>query len=101
MKINLHLYGFLRTAIGSRQIELEVDENSSIGDLPEILVRKYGNEVMQHLYGVEEPFEDLRVLINGLDYAIPDDLKKIFKENDVITLLPPLSGGIGGICDTD
>ena len=74
MKIYLRLYGFLRTAIGFRQIDLEVDENTTIGDLPEILIRKYGNSVRQYLHGVEEPFEDLRILINGQDFAIPDDL---------------------------
>ena len=101
MKISIRFFGYLREAIGFRQVDIEVDEKTTIGNLPEILVLTYGNSVADHIYGSEESFDNLRVLINGQDHTVLEGLDTKLNEGDMITLLPPLSGGSGGTRDSN
>ena len=94
MKIAIRLFGVLKVAIGSRQIDLELDlARMTVGDIPDLLISRYGDPVAQLLYGKEEPFDNLRVLINGQDHMVLQGLETELKQGDIVTLLPPLSGG--------
>ena len=96
MKIIVRLFGALKAAIGSRQIDLELSvPNASVGDVSAILGARYGEEVSKLLNGKEDSFDYLRVLINGQDHMVLQGLATKLKDGDVVTLLPPLSGGIG------
>ena len=96
MKIAIRFFGALRAAIGSRQIDLELGPaRTTVGDLPEILNERYGEKVSKLLQGKEESFDYLRVLINGQDQLIIQGLETELKDGDIVTLLPPLSGGTG------
>jgi MoaD family protein len=96
MRVTIHVFGALKAAIGSRQIDLELGlARATVGDLPAILGARYGEQVSKLLFGKEEPFDYLRVLINGQDHMVLQGLETELKEGDIITLLPPLSGGCG------
>ena len=96
MKIAIRFFGALRAAIGSRQIDLELGPaRTTVGDLPEILNERYGEKVSKLLQGKEESFDYLRVLINGQDQLVIQGLETELKDGDIVTLLPPLSGGTG------
>ena len=102
MKIAIRLFGALKEKIGSRQIDLELDPaKATVSDLPAILGARYGEQVSKLLFGKEEPFDSLRVLINGQDHMVLKGLGTELKEGDIITLLPPLSGGMEGNHDPD
>jgi molybdopterin synthase sulfur carrier subunit len=94
MKISLRLFGILRTEIGFRQIDLELDlKKLTVGDLPAILEEKYGKKILSLLKNTEDSFDHLRILINGQDHSILGGMESEIKDGDVVSLLPPLSGG--------
>ncbi len=80
MKISIRFFGYLREAIGFRQVEIEVDEFTTIRNLPEILVFTYGKKVADYIYESDESFNNLRVLINGQDHAVMDGLDTKLKK---------------------
>jgi molybdopterin synthase sulfur carrier subunit len=102
MKITIRFFGALKAVIGSREINLELGPaRTNVGDLPKILNERYGEKVLKLLQGKEEPFDYLRVLINGQDHLVLQGLETELKDGDIITLLPPLSGGIGESHDSN
>ena len=96
MRVAIRMFGALKVEIGSRQIDLELGlTRATVGDLPAILGARYGEQVSKLLHGKEDSFDCLRVLINGQDHMVLQGLETELKEGDIITLLPPLSGGCG------
>lgn len=96
MKITLRLFGALKTIIGSRQIQLDLDDpNVTVRDLSTILGAKYGDRVSRLLNSKDDSFNSLRVLINGQDHVVLQGLATKLNDGDLISLLPPLTGGNG------
>lgn len=86
-------YGALRDAVGTRQSELEVPEGATLGQLPLLLQAVYGEKLF-HLLGGNQPFNSLRVLINGRDHFVLQGLGTTLAQGDTITLMPPMVGGL-------
>ena len=80
MKIKLLLFGITRDLLNANQVFIEVLENSSIQNLKKELHLKY------HLL---ENINSYAIAVNE-NYASAD---LILQENDVVALIPPVSGG--------
>ena len=80
MKCKIKAFGISKDIIGSKLLELELPEGSTVMDLKKELFEKYS------------AFAELKSLYIALnnDYA---DEKMILKEADEIALIPPVSGG--------
>lgn len=80
MKIEINAFGIARDIIGERKVHLEIDLPTTAEKLKEYLVVKF--PAFQH--------------VSAFNIAIGDDYaqeKDMIKENDVITIIPPVSGG--------
>jgi molybdopterin synthase catalytic subunit len=81
MNVKVKFFASYKEALGREEIDLELDENSDVSKLLEILRQdhpKLGNLL-----------ETLVVSVN-LEYANYD---RMLKEGDEVALLPPVSGG--------
>jgi len=79
MKINLLLFGIFTDIFCSNKIELSLPNNSTVGDLKEYISKRYPKtKNLNFVVAIDE------------NYAIND---KIIKENQVVALIPPVSGG--------
>ena len=80
MNISILLFGILRDVIGENRFVRAVALNSSIGDLRQELARDFPglNNYKNYSIAVNEAYAEN-------DYKM--------KENDVVALIPPVSGG--------
>jgi molybdopterin synthase sulfur carrier subunit len=80
MKCKIKAFGISKDIIGSKLLELDLPEGSTVTDLKNELFEKY------------VAFAELKSLYIALnnDYA---DEKMILKEGDEIAIIPPVSGG--------
>ena len=90
--VKIRLYGPLKTTVGKRQSEVELPEGATLGQLPIALQARYGQQLFV-LLGGNQPFHQLRVLINGRDHFTLYGLETPLAEGDTITLMPPMVGG--------
>lgn len=80
MKITVLLFGIIRDVIGENTLKLELEKAIPIGQLKQDLLKKYNN---LHRY------DNFSIAVNE-EYA---DADYILQSNDVVALIPPVSGG--------
>ena len=80
MKINLLLFGITTDLLGESSIELNIERNSSVKSLKSELLSNHPQleNINSYAIAVNESYAN-------------DDL--ILKENDVVAIIPPVSGG--------
>ncbi|MDY7396220.1 molybdopterin converting factor subunit 1 [Aureibaculum sp. 2210JD6-5] len=80
MQIELLLFGIVKDIIGKSAMELQLPKNSKISNFKALLIEKYPklNDYKSFSVAVNETYVDN-------DYLI--------KENDVVAIIPPVSGG--------
>ena len=80
MRIKILLFGITRDIIGDNSIEIELEPNISVMDLQQMLKKKYSglNDIESFAVAVNEKY-------TSGEYTI--------QENDVIAVIPPVSGG--------
>ena len=80
MKLTILLFGISTDLVGSSSLEFVLPSNSSVGDFKELLQKKYSNLTQLNSYAiaVNESYADNNTLLN---------------ENDVVAIIPPVSGG--------
>jgi len=80
MNIKILFFGILKDIIGENSLELQLENNSTISKLKERLLNEYGKL---------NSFSNFSIAVNE-EYV---DLNYILKSNDVVALIPPVSGG--------
>jgi len=80
MKINTLFFGITTDLVGTSQLQVEVDENSSIADF---------KAVLQDEFSQLKNINSYAIAVNE-EYATDAD---VLKENDVVAVIPPVSGG--------
>lgn len=80
MNINLLLFGITTDLLGTSSLNIELESNSSVADFKLMMQKKYPQLVNLHSYAIA---------VNE-EYAQDDVL---LKENDVVAIIPPVSGG--------
>lgn len=80
MKIQLLCFGIVSDLIGGPSIEIEAPENTSIENFKKIVVKQFPKitSVSSYAIAVNEEYTN-------------DSL--VLKENDVVAIIPPVSGG--------
>ena len=94
MKIKVKTFANLRDVVGKSEIEYEVDEGSTLGDLLENMCQKYGksfeHQIKDRSTGTIVPF---LLLINDKTFRSIADLNAPLTESDVVTIMLPFDGG--------
>ena len=80
MEIKILAFGITRDIIGSRDLELSVEEETTVGGLKQALLKQF------------PAFEELRSLSIAVNSEYANDELEI-QMNDEIVLIPPVSGG--------
>lgn len=80
MKVKVLFFGIVRDIVGENSIELELIEDSSVNIFHQVLRKRYS--------GLTD-IENFAVAVNE-EYA---DRDYLIHENDVIAIIPPVSGG--------
>jgi len=80
MNIRILFFGIIRDIIGKNSLEFKMDDNTTIHNLKDQLLREY-----QKL----DRFNNFSVAVNE-EYV---DDSYVIKSNDIIALIPPVSGG--------
>ena len=85
-------FATLRNAFDGRGVmELDIPENASIGNLIEILERRFKFDVKLQETGEANP--NIKILVNGREIIYLDGLRTKLKNGDVIAFIPPVGGG--------
>ncbi|MBK5209919.1 MAG: MoaD/ThiS family protein [Flavobacteriaceae bacterium] len=80
MKIQLLFFGITTDLVGENSINFKITKNTTIKGLKEALITDYS---------ALKNIADFAIAVNE-EYA-EDDL--VLKENDVVAIIPPVSGG--------
>ena len=80
MKITVLLFGIIRDLIGENILKLDLEKAISIGQLKQDLLKKYNNL---------QQYSNFSIAVNE-EYV---DLNYVLQPNDVVALIPPVSGG--------
>ena len=95
MNVTVRTILTFRDILGSRELKLHVDEGTSVNDLLQELMRRYGEPLTQALWDArtESPARHVRLLVNGQDICFMDNLATELSEGDELLMLPPVAGG--------
>ena len=88
MIVNIKTYTDLRRRIGKEIIRIEMNERVPVQQLFRILIDTYGTGVKQMIYG-----KRVAILLNGKNIELLEGLKTSLDHEDIVTILPVVSGG--------
>ena len=80
MKITVLLFGIIRDVIGENSLKLVLKEATSIKQFKKDILKKYNNL---------QQYGNFSIAVNE-EYA---DTDYVLQSNDVVALIPPVSGG--------
>lgn len=81
MKVTVQFFSFLRQLTGGHELQLELPAGATVGDLLAQVYRKFPRLVEA---------EKTMLIAVGVEFA---GHKTVLRENDVVSLMPPLQGG--------
>jgi len=94
VKIKVKTFANLREIIGKSEIDYEIEEGSTLGDLLENMCQRYGtsfeHQIKDRSTGVIVPF---LLLINEKNFRSIADLNTPITEGDTVTIMLPFDGG--------
>lgn len=80
MKITTLFFGISSDLVGNSQLEISIENQTTVADFKNILKEKYGKL---------EKLNSYAIAVNE-EYATDEF---IIKENDIVAVIPPVSGG--------
>ncbi|WOF17003.1 MoaD/ThiS family protein [Methanoplanus sp. FWC-SCC4] len=92
MKVTIKSFATLRKLM-DKELILEIKEGATVGDTIKELTQKYDglfNELFESS-GVIRPY--VNILVNGKNIHFIDKLETKLKDEDIISLFPPIAGG--------
>ena len=92
MKIRIRAFGDLMPLLGNESI-IELEPGAQLKELVSILAEKTRSPRKDFIANYDVTGQNLVILLNGRNIHTLKKLETILKDDDVITLLPPLVGG--------
>ena len=92
MKVKVEVYGYLRDLMGWKSTELDLVEDSTVGQLLELLVDQRP-EVKELIFEGEGLKSYLKVLVDGRDCRLLGGLRAKLKDGSTVSIFPPAGGG--------
>lgn len=94
MEVEVRLYAMLREMAGKKVLRVSLPLKSSVRDLIDILVERYGGEFERYIYDAEKKSRSyLSYMLNGININSLEKFDTPLKDGDVFSLLPPVGGG--------
>ena len=94
MKVHLKIFlPALPEAIGANELEVEFP-GTTVNDLIETLVERYGEKARQALYDETGKFDPLvQILLNGEEWVTQEQLDTIIQDGDSLVFMMMMAGG--------
>jgi len=92
MKVTARFFGDLIPLLG-RESTLDLEEGASVNALVRLLSSRIGCKRPGYVGSYRVGGGDLVILVNGRNIDTLERLETRLKDGDVVTLLPPFSGG--------
>jgi MoaD family protein len=94
LEVMVRYYAMIREATGRRMETVAVPTKSSVGDLIDLLVGRYGGDFTRYVYDGEKRVRDyLSFMLNGINVNSLEGFETLLKDGDVLSILPPVGGG--------
>ena len=94
MEVDVKFYAMLREATGKKVETVVLPEKSSVGDLINLLVERYGDRFGYYVYDKQKRVRDyLSFMLNGVNVNSLSGFETLLSDGDVVSLLPPIGGG--------
>jgi MoaD family protein len=94
MDIEVRFYSVLREITDRRSETVTLQPNSSVRDLINILVEKYGDSFSSYIYDNNTGFrKHVFYMVNGVNINKREGFDTILHKDDVFSFLPPVGGG--------
>jgi len=94
LEITVRYFTILRNITKRREEEIELNENSTVEDMLNILIKEYGENFERFMStGKGKRRLQLVFLLNGQDIAQSDGLRTKLHNGDTIAVVPPIAGG--------
>jgi MoaD family protein len=94
LKVQVKAFAGIKDVLGS-EVELEIHEDMTVGDLLDELIKKYGDTFKRQIFNPEtgKLQSYVRILLNGRDIDFLNGLETKLSNGDVLALFPPIAGG--------
>jgi len=93
LDVEVKFYAMLREIAGKKVERVSLPPKSSVRDLIDLLVERYG-EFERYIYDSEKRVRGyLSYMLNGININSLDKFDTALKDGDVLSLLPPVGGG--------
>jgi len=91
IKINLKVFGGLRSALGASDRQIAIPQGSSLQDLLSQLAEENPVFAERLATGLAKGY--LNVLVNGRNARFLQHMDTLLENHDVVAILPPVGGG--------
>jgi len=93
-RVKVKTFSVIRDVLGAEVVELDVNGSETVGEIFDVLVRRYGEAFREKLWdkstGKMEPF---LMRLNDEIISSTFDMNKKIKDGDEIAILFPVGGG--------
>ena len=84
----------LREIAGKKVLRVSLTPKSSVRDLIDVLLERYGGDFERYIYDGEKRSRSyLSYMLNGININSLEKFDTALKDGDVFSLLPPVGGG--------
>ena len=90
----VNYYATLRQVVGSREVDFNLPQGSTLRQLVEEMVKRYPGLKMEMLDQQGNLYGHVHIFVNGRDSTFLDgSLDTILDPDDTIAIFPPVGGG--------
>ena len=94
MEVEVKFYAMLREIANKKVERVSLSAKSSVRDLVDLLVDRYGEEFGNYIYDGEKRVRNyLSFVLNGVNVNSLDGFDTPLNDGDTLSLLPPVGGG--------
>ncbi|MBS7653122.1 MAG: ubiquitin-like small modifier protein 1 [Candidatus Bathyarchaeia archaeon] len=94
MEVEVRYYAILRELAGKRFEKVALPEGSSVRDVIDLLVKRYGEGFERYIYDNEKRLRSyLSYMLNGININSLKGFETPLRDGDILSLLPPIGGG--------
>ncbi|MGD2158442.1 MAG: MoaD/ThiS family protein [Anaerolineales bacterium] len=92
--MEIKLYAMLRRVVGKKIVELPIEEEITIQQLVDKLVKRYPDLRGELLDETGRVFGHIHVFINGRNArSLKETMKTVVRPEDTVDIFPPVGGG--------